>query len=238
MKTIKIFLIVITAILFTMSGSLYSQTGSISGVIHDGTGSGLPGVTIILVGTTQGAITNIEGQFTFGNVAPGNYTLQVTTLSINVVVFANQNTWVYAPGAPSVNTTTVSNITVNAAQSGGNISSDNGSPVTARGVCWSTSSPPTTANDTTRNGSGTGSFTSNITGLTPNTKYYVRAYATNSVGTAYGNQISFTTCPTVTFPGTLTDQCVSSTTYALSGGTPSGGTYSGPGVTGTNFNAS
>jgi uncharacterized protein (TIGR02145 family) len=79
-------------------------------------------------------------------------------------------------------------------QSGGTISSDGGSVVTARGVCWSTSPGPTVALPTkTSNGSGTGSFSSNITGLNAGTTYYVRAYATNGVGTAYGNEVTFTT---------------------------------------------
>ena len=76
---------------------------------------------------------------------------------------------------------------------GGNISSDGGESVTLRGVCWSTSQNPTTANDTTSNGPGTGIFGSHLANLTPNTTYYIRSYAVNSVGTAYGNQVSFKT---------------------------------------------
>ena len=64
--------------------------------------------------------------------------------------------------------------------------------VTARGVCWSTSENPTISNSHTTDGSGLGSFTSSITGLTSGETYYVRAYATNSAGTAYGNQVSLT----------------------------------------------
>lgn len=85
------------------------------------------------------------------------------------------------------------NITKNSAQSGGNVTDDGGTTVTARGVCWSTSQNPTISDDHTTDGSGTGSFTSSLSGLTRNTTYYVRAYATNSVGTAYGNEISFQT---------------------------------------------
>jgi hypothetical protein len=62
-----------------------------------------------------------------------------------------------------------------------------------RGVCWNTTSSPTTADSHTTDGTGTGTFISYLTGLTPNTLYYIRAYATNSVGTAYGNEVSFTT---------------------------------------------
>ncbi len=94
---------------------------------------------------------------------------------------------------PSVTTSATSNITETTATCGGNITSDGGAIVTARGVSWSTSQNPTTSDSHTTNGSGTGGFTSNLTGLTAGTIYYVRAYATNSAGTAYGNEVSFTT---------------------------------------------
>ncbi|MCQ2272205.1 MAG: hypothetical protein MJZ72_05400 [Bacteroidales bacterium] len=92
---------------------------------------------------------------------------------------------------PTVITNNVTDITTTTASCGGNVTSDGGSSVTARGVCWSTSHNPTISNSYTSNGTGTGSFTSNLTGLNPNTTYYVRAYATNSIGTAYGNEVSF-----------------------------------------------
>lgn len=94
---------------------------------------------------------------------------------------------------PTVATTAASSITTNSAVSGGNVTADGGASVTARGICYSTSQNPTTSNSTVASGSGTGSFTANITGLAASTTYYVRAYATNSAGTAYGSQISFTT---------------------------------------------
>jgi uncharacterized protein (TIGR02145 family) len=94
---------------------------------------------------------------------------------------------------PSVTTTDASGITATAATTGGNVTGDGGSPVTARGVCYNTAPNPTLANSYTANGSGLGIFTSNLTALTPSTLYYVRAYATNANGTAYGNEISFTT---------------------------------------------
>ena len=98
-----------------------------------------------------------------------------------------------APTIPTVTTTAVSSTTSNSASSGGNVTSDGGVSVTARGVCWSTSADPTTSDSHTTDGIGTGSFTSSITGLSPNTPYYVRAYATNSVGTGYGSDQTFTT---------------------------------------------
>ncbi len=94
---------------------------------------------------------------------------------------------------PTVITASISSITTTSALGGGTVSSDGGAPVTARGVCWSTSAAPTVANNLTSNGTGTGSFTSTISPLTAGTKYYVRAYATNSIGTAYGADSSFTT---------------------------------------------
>ena len=95
--------------------------------------------------------------------------------------------------APTVTTDNVTNVTSSSATCGGYVSGDGGDNVTARGVCWSTSQNPTTSNSHTSNGSGTGSFSSSITGLSSGTTYYVRAYATNSQGTSYGEQKSFTT---------------------------------------------
>ena len=90
------------------------------------------------------------------------------------------------PGIPIVNTKTVSNISYFTSVCGGNITNDCGAPVTARGVCWSTTGKPTLADNYTTDGTGTGTFVSNITALKPNTLYNVRAYATNFMGTAYG----------------------------------------------------
>lgn len=99
---------------------------------------------------------------------------------------------------PTVITSAASGIAATSAISGGNVTDDGGATVTARGVCWSTSQNPTIANAHTTDGIGTGFFTSNITGLTPNTTYYVRAYATNFEGTSYGQEVSLhTSCDTV-----------------------------------------
>lgn len=94
---------------------------------------------------------------------------------------------------PTVGTGSVRSITENSAQSGGDVTDDGGSFVTARGICWSTSQNPTTNDSCTSDGSGTGTFSSNLTNLSSSTEYFVRAYATNSAGTAYGNQRNFTT---------------------------------------------
>ena len=94
---------------------------------------------------------------------------------------------------PVVTTNEVTNITQTTATCGGTVTFDGGANVTARGVCWSTSQNPTINDNKTSDGSGTGSFTSNLINLNPNTTYYVRAYATNEKGTSYGEEKSFTT---------------------------------------------
>ena len=122
------------------------------------------------------------------------------------------------PDLATLTTTAVSGITISTATSGGNITSDGRAEITARGVCWGTTSKPTITGSKTTDGKGTGSFSSSLTGLSPNTMYYVRAYATNSAGTAYGNEVSFTTNPIVA--ATLTTTAVSqiAATTAVSGG--------------------
>ncbi|MDP5002241.1 MAG: hypothetical protein NWQ15_10115 [Flavobacterium sp.] len=95
---------------------------------------------------------------------------------------------------PVLTTTAISNIGQTTSTSGGTISSDGGGEIIERGVVWSTSQNPTVALSTkTIDGSGIGAFSSNIISLAANTQYYVRAYATNSAGTAYGNEVNFTT---------------------------------------------
>jgi uncharacterized protein (TIGR02145 family) len=105
------------------------------------------------------------------------------------------------PGeAPVLTTVSVNSVTPTTANCGGSITSDGGAKVTARGLCWSATQNPTTDDNKTTDGSGTGTFTSAITDLTANTAYYVRAYATNSVATSYGNELLFKT-----FAGTVSD---------------------------------
>jgi plastocyanin len=96
---------------------------------------------------------------------------------------------------PVLSTLPVTNISLTTATSGGNITSEGNSTVTARGVCWSTSSNPSISDSKTSDGNGIGQFTSNLTALIQGTPYYVRAYASNSAGTAYGNEVTFTAGP-------------------------------------------
>ena len=92
----------------------------------------------------------------------------------------------------SLSTSSASSITATTAISGGTILTDGENSISARGICWSTSQNPTISDSKTTDGTGTGSFTSNLSELTAGQVYYVRAYATNSAGTAYGTQVSFT----------------------------------------------
>ncbi len=94
---------------------------------------------------------------------------------------------------PDVTTSAATDITQTTATCGGTVISDGGDSVTIRGVCWSTSPNPTINDFFTTDGSGTGVFTSSVAGLVASTPYYLRAYATNSLGTAYGNEVSFPT---------------------------------------------
>ncbi len=165
-------------------------------------------------GTTGSFSTNITGL----NIGATYYLRAYATNSVgtsygNEVSFTTQN------GVISLTTTAAFSVTALTASSGGNISSDGGGvAVTERGVCWNTSPNPTLGNNITSNSTGTGIFTSNLTGLKESTTYYVRAYATNSVGTVYGNEVSFTTQNGIISLSTTNISSITSFT-AKSGGT-------------------
>ena len=116
-------------------------------------------------------------------------------------LYSNEVT-VNTVSGPKLSTTSVSEVSAIGAKSGGNITSDGWSPITARGVVWSTETAPTIALATkTSDGTGTGTFQSTVTGLAGNTKYYLRAYATTSSETSYGEDKVFTTLPENTVVG-------------------------------------
>ena len=115
--------------------------------------------------------------------------LTVLFISIFIVTCKKQD-----PAKPaSINTKPATNITTTSASGGGIISSDGGGNVTARGICWSTDPYPNTLDSHTTDGTGIGEFVCNMDGLTAGTTYHVRAYATNSVSTCYGHDLTFTT---------------------------------------------
>jgi uncharacterized protein (TIGR02145 family) len=161
-------------------------------------------------GTFTSSITGLTPSTTY--FVRSYATNSVGTSYGNVVTFTTKS------GVVDLVSNTATSITAFTATIGGTISSDGGATVSARGVCWSNVSAPTIANNRTTNGSGIGTFTSNITGLSPGTTYYARSYATNSVGTSYGNEVSFTTQDGVV---NLTTTATSSIAayFATSGGT-------------------
>jgi hypothetical protein len=131
------------------------------------------------------------------------------------------------PTVPVVSTAPVTDITQTTAVSGGNVTSEGGDLVFAKGVCWNTSPNPTVSGPHTMDGGGLGSYESDLTGLAPATLYYVRAYATNNIGTAYGEELTFTTLD-VTLPTVITATVTNITqTTATSGGnvTSDGGDF-------------
>ncbi|MFM7017552.1 PKD-like domain-containing protein, partial [Flavobacterium sp.] len=125
-------------------------------------------------------------------VVPANATNQYGARGYGVGRTANGQL-ISAPLTAKISTNSVSSITSSGAICGGNVISNGGTAITSIGVCWSTSPNPTIANTKTTQTGILGSFTSTLTGLTSGTTYYVRSYATNSSGTSYGNQVSFTT---------------------------------------------
>jgi hypothetical protein len=130
---------------------------------------------------------------------------------------------------PALTTYAIDQISSSSAMSGGTVTSDGGSTITSQGLVWDTATNPTIALNTksgsTTSPGGLGSFKSALTGLKASTKYFVRAYATNSAGTSYGNELSFTTDAYIIAP-TLTTNTISD---ILSDGAKSGGNISADG---------
>lgn len=131
---------------------------------------------------------------TLSGLSPSTtYNIRAYAIITSGTAYADNVTFITQSGLASLTTNTVTDITASTATCGGNITNDGGDTITERGVCWNTSSSPTIANSRTIDGSGTGSFTSSLTGLSSSSTYYVRAYATNGVTTSYGNEQSFIT---------------------------------------------
>ena len=143
----------------------------------------------------KATVSNNTATITINGTLTAGQTLTLCVFGYNKVTNLQEIVVANPVVAPTVTTTAISNIDKTTATGGGNVTADGGATVTARGICWSTSQNPTISGNHTTDGTGTGSFTSSMTGLTANTTYYVRAYATNSAGTAYGEEVSFTTLP-------------------------------------------
>ena len=201
---------VVLATLTTAVVNGITQTTAASGgtITSDGGGA----VTARGIAWNTSTNPTIANSFNASGTGIGSFNGSLTGLNANTTYFVrayatnsagtaygNEVTFTTSPAPgivlPTLTTSAISAITQTTAAGGGNITNDGGAAVTARGIAWGTSANPTIANSTTTNGTGIGTYTSSLTGLTANTIYFVRAYATNSAGTAYGNQVSFTTSP-------------------------------------------
>jgi uncharacterized protein (TIGR02145 family) len=217
-KPIGLFLIIITVILHsckkdkttppilsTTEPTEITQTTVTSGgnINSDG------GEEIISAGICWSTSTNpsVKDKHTNDAKELGNFTSKLTGLTPDTkyyirayavnktdIGYGNEISFTTSPIAlATLSTANIDSITSATAVCGGNITFDGGGAIIERGICWAIHQNPTTDNDRTLEGTGTGSFTSDIKCLSFATTYYVRAYAINSAGTAYGNQLSFTT---------------------------------------------
>ena len=187
----------------TPATSITSTTARSGGIVTNSGGSVIMERGICWASTNNPSVSNFKaidpggvGLFTSNltSLTPGTvYYIRAFVTNAEGTNYGNQVIFTTLTN-PSIITNNITSITTVSAVGGGSVSSSGGATVTARGVCWSTTIDPTTALSTkTSNGSGTGSFSSSMTGLTTRTTYYVRAYATNSVGTSYGANVTFRT---------------------------------------------
>lgn len=155
--------------------------------------------------STTNSVPTIADQYTTSGIGTGAFSTIITSVNVSTTYYVRAYatnsigtgygdvvTVTTGNGLPIVKTTVIGeNVTQNTATSGGQVTDDGGYTVTARGVCWNTLPYPTIADNKTTNGTGTGYYTSTVTGidLTSSNTYYVRAYATNKNGTTYGEQV-------------------------------------------------
>ena len=225
-----------TTVVTTVTNTTAISGGNIS---SDG------GASITVRGVCWGTSTNpvISGNHTTDGTGTGSFSSNITGLTastlyyvrayatnVNGTAYGNEisfTTSVTTGALPTVTTAAISAITQTSASGGGNVLTDGGSAVTARGICWSTSSNPVVTNSHTTDGTGLGNFTSSMTALTASTTYFVRAYATNTNGTAYGNELTFTTVAAPGLPSVTTDviSYVASTSAAGGGNVLSDGGF-------------
>jgi len=177
------------------------------------------------------AYTGENATATFNVILSGlhyatTYYARAYAIGASGTIYGEEYSFTTLPVVATLTTDTISSITGNSAIGGGNVTNNGGAAVTARGICFGTEHNPTVSNDKTSDDKGTGVFVSSLTKLKGNTTYYVRAYATNSVGTGYGPEVSFTTL--VDLPQVTTAPVTNVTKIsAVSGGTVD---YDGGGV--------
>jgi uncharacterized protein (TIGR02145 family) len=184
----------------TQHGHCYAKTSNVT-IASSKTELGVP----LGTGGFTSQITNLEAGTRYyikAYIGNGTQTTYGEEISFTTV----------AASMPTLSTTAMGSITQTTASCGGNITSDGGALINVRGVCWNTATGPSINNTKTTDGTGIGSFQSSLADLTPGTTYYVRAYATNSAGTAYGNELSFSTSAVTMLPPTSTTIAATSVT--------------------------
>lgn len=179
----------ITSHCATLKGSVHPQSGSTTYWFDWGTTTAYGNTTTPKIATGASYVNVFS--YISDLVAGTTYHFRLVATNSLGTSYANDTSFV--AGSVTLTTSPVTSITNTNATSGGNITANGGFAVTARGVCWSTSPLPTIADTHTTDGSGNGVFTSLLDGLNPGGNYYVRAYATNSIGTFYGNETQFAT---------------------------------------------
>jgi len=189
-----------TAAEVTLTGSGAAQCG---GTVTDDGGFSVTARGVCWSVSPEPTISNLHstdgnGLGTFVSTLTGlqpstTYYVRAYATNANGTVYGEQRTVTTPSGLPSVTTTVATGITSSSAICGGDVTADGGYTVIQRGVCYSTTPGPTTSSPHTADGSGTGTFVSNLTSLSANTTYYYRAYATNATGTVYGTENTFTT---------------------------------------------
>ena len=226
--------VVVKPMVTTLEIAGLSQTTAVAG--GNVTSDGGAEVTARGVCWSASQEPTIEGEHTTDGAGTGEYQSNLSGLTANTTYYVrayatNSEGTAYGEEIsfttleehivvePTVVTVSVSEVTETTAVTGGNVTSDGGGEVSARGVCWSTSQEPTVEGNHTTDGTGVGEFVSNLTDLTDNTTYYVRAYATNEQGTSYGEQMSFTTVKHIDLPEVATVEPAEITsTSAVTGG--------------------
>jgi uncharacterized protein (TIGR02145 family) len=220
--------VVIPSLETTAISAITSESARSGGIIKDDGGaditergiclatSSAPGLEDIVIsnGTGSGSFTSI-----LSGLEPGTtYHIRAFATNSAGTAFGNDLTFKAMAVVPVLTTSTVTSITRTTAKSGGIIVTDGGDSITASGICWSTSQDPSATGDHSAGSTANGSYEVTMENLLPNTLYYARAYAKNSMGTGYGNEVSFLTSQIQT--ATISTNSVSSVTSstAISGG--------------------
>ena len=179
---------------YVLVASANNQTASLKIML---TQSSLPSILEVLTDKPEPLLKSIDDVITFDEGDRFEFTgYYYSQTRKNTTVITGDETITFSftkVTEPTVTTVAATDIEFNDATVGGNVTSDNGASVTERGVCWATTANPTVSNNKRTSGTGTGTFSVTLSSLSDGTTYYVRAYAINSVGIAYGNTVTFTT---------------------------------------------